>query len=272
MFKTFLLLFALTAFFIFVGKLLAGRKGMVIAFIFALAMNGVSYWYADTIVLKAYNARPAEEGHRLERITREVARKAGLPMPRVYIIPSQSANAFATGRDPEHAAVAATEGILRLLNDYELTGVMAHEIGHVKNRDTLIQTVAASISGGVMLLSRFALFFGGNRKRSWAKTIAISIVAPIAAGLITMAISREREFGADEFAAKLTGKPMSLASALQKLAAGVKQRPMDDHSPETAHMFIVNPFSSANYRALFSTHPPVEKRIQRLSRLAGEMR
>jgi heat shock protein HtpX len=269
MFKTFLLLFALTAFFIFVGKLLAGRKGMVIAFIVALAMNGASYWYSDTIVLKAYNARPVKEGHRLKRITREVADRAGIPMPKVYIIPSQSANAFATGRDPEHAAVAATEGILRILNDHELMGVMAHEIGHVKNRDTLTQTVAASISGGVLLLSRFALFFGGSSDRSWAKTIAISIIAPIAAGLITMAISREREYEADEFAAKLTGKPMSLASALEKLSSGVKRRPMDDHSPETAHMFIVNPFSSASYRELFSTHPSVKKRVERLSRMAG---
>ncbi len=272
MFKTFLLLFALTAFFIFIGRILAGKKGMVIAFIIALFINGFSYWYSDTIVLKAYSAMPAPEEHRLVKITREVVQRAGLPMPRVYILPTESANAFATGRNPEHAAVAATEGILRMLNDHELMGVMAHEIGHVKNRDTLTQTVAASISGGVMLLSRFALYFGGRRNRSWAKTIALSIVAPIAAGLITMAISRDREYEADEFAAKLTGKPMSLASALQKLVAGVKRHPMDDHSPETAHMFIVNPFSSINYRELFSTHPSVTKRMLRLSRLAEEMR
>lgn len=269
MFMTFLLLLGLTLFFILIGRLIAGKKGMVVAFIIALVMNGVSYWYSDSIVLRAYNAKPAPDNHRLERITKELVKEADMPLPKVYIIPGSSPNAFATGRSPEHAAVAATEGILKILNDDELKGVVAHELGHVYNRDTLVSTVSASIAGGVMILSRMALFFGGGRNgRSWLKTLGISLIAPVAATVITMAISRTREYMADEFAAKLTGRPMDLASALAKLSMGVRKAPMKAHSPETAHMFIVHPFSVSSIGELFSTHPPIEKRIERLKELS----
>jgi heat shock protein HtpX len=264
MFKTFLLLMGLMIFFLFIGRMLAGRKGMAIAFILALVMNGISFWYSDTIVLKAYKAVPAENGHRLQRLTQELAARAGMPAPKVYIIPSKSPNAFATGRSPDRAAVAATEGILDILSDDELRGVMAHELGHVYYRDTLISTVSASVAGSVMFLSRAALFFGGRDDGSRVKTIAVSIIAPVAATIITMTLSRTREYEADEFAARLTKKPESLVSALTKLTMSVKKSPMEDHSPETAHLFIVNPFSGSSLSELFSTHPPMEKRIAKL--------
>ncbi len=267
MIKTFILLFALTAFFILIGRILAGKKGMIIAFLIALVMNFVSYWFSDTIILKAYQAKPAPAGHRLEQVTKEIARDAKIPVPKVYILPSQSPNAFATGRNPEHAAVAATQGILNILDDNELKAVMAHEIGHVVNRDTLISTVAASISGGVMILSRFALFTGGNSSQSWGKRVAVSVLAPVAATIITLAISRDREYSADEYSARLTKKPIYLADALLKLESGVRKAPMQDHSPETAHMFIVHPFSGLSIGEVFSTHPPVKKRVERLAQL-----
>ncbi len=270
MIKTFLLLLGLTLFFIAIGRILAGKKGMIAAFILALIMNGVSYWYSDTIVLKAYKAVPAPDSHRLVHITREIAESANIPMPGVFILPSNSPNAFATGRNPEHAAVAATEGILALMNDNELKGVIAHEIGHIKNRDTLISTAAASIAGGVMILSRMALFFGGDSGQSFMKTVAVSIIAPIAATVITMAISRDREYAADEYSARITRNPMALASALQKLEQGVMKKPMPGHSPETAHMFIVNPFFGDGYREMFSTHPPIEKRVQKLKEISAK--
>jgi heat shock protein HtpX len=269
MFATFLLLLGLTLFFILVGRILAGKKGMIIAFLLALAMNGYAYWFSDSLILSAYKAQLAPNDHRLIKVTKGIANDAGIPMPTVYIIPSNSPNAFATGRDPEHAAVAATQGILKILNDDEFRGVMAHEIGHVANRDTLISTVSASVAGGVMLLSRFALFFGGNKKHSWGKRLAIAIVAPVAATLITMAISREREYLADEYSAKITKKPEHLASALLKLEQGVVENPMEAHSPETAHLFIVNPFKDLSLKEIFSTHPPTKKRINRLNMLAG---
>ncbi len=272
MFKTFLLLFLLMALFIGIGRLLGGRRGMVIAFVIALGLNFGAYWFSDTLVLRAYNARPAPEGHRLVRITKDLVRRADLPMPKVYILPTSSPNAFATGRNPEHAAVAATEGLLRTLPEGQLRGVIAHELGHVKNRDTLTQTVAASISGGVLLLSRMAIFFGGGSRRSWGARLAVSIVAPVAATLVTMAISREREYEADEFAARLTKEPRMLAAALKNISSGSRAHRMPEHSPETAHMFIVNPFSGTNIGQLFSTHPPMEKRIARLNELAGELR
>jgi len=272
MVKTFILLFALTAFFIIVGRLLAGKKGMIAAFCIALVINFVSYWFSDSIVLRAYNAQPAPAGHRLEKLTRELSGEAKLPMPRVYILPNKSPNAFATGRDPEHAAVAATEGIMDILDDNELKAVMAHEMGHVNNRDTLISTVAASISGGVMILSRMAIFFGGDGKASYGKRLAISLLAPIAATVITMAISRDREYMADEYSAMLTKRPAYLAGALLKLENGVKRSPMPDHSPETAHMFIVHPFSGFSIGEVFSTHPPIKKRVERLSKLSGKIK
>jgi heat shock protein HtpX len=272
MFKTFLLLFALTGIFIIIGKLIAGKKGMIIAFALALVLNFISYWFSDSIILSAYQARPAPAGHRLERLTKQLSNDSGLPMPKVYILPSRSPNAFATGRNPEHAAVAATEGIMELLNDNELKGVMAHELGHVKNRDTLTATVAASISGGVMILSRMALFFGGGDSKGMAKRLAVSLVAPIAATIITLAISRDREYAADEYSATLTGRPRDLASALLKLERGVAQTPIADHSPETAHLFIVHPFSGADMGEVFSTHPPIRKRVERLIGMEGKTR
>ncbi len=271
MLTTFFLLFALTAFFILIGRILAGKKGMIIAFVLACVMNFATYWFSDSLILSAYNAQPVPAGHRLERISRELARKAGLPMPKAYILPTRSPNAFATGRNPEHAAVAATQGILDMMNDNELAAVMAHEMGHVKNYDILTGSVAASISGAVLILSRMAIFFGGNDRASFGKRLAISILAPIAATVITMAISRDREYKADEFSAKLTGHPEYLASALLNLEKGVRRAPMEDHSPQTAHMFIVNPFSAASIGELFSTHPPVNKRVERLMRMRGEM-
>lgn len=272
MLKTFILLFILTAFFIIIGRILAGKKGMLIAFVIALVMNFTAYWFSDTIILSAYSAKPAPSGHRLERLTGEISQQAGIPLPKVYILPSKSPNAFATGRDLHHAAVAATEGILDLMNDDELKAVMAHEIGHIVNRDTLISTVSASISGGVMIMSRLALFMGGDGKRSFGTRLAVSILAPAAAAIITMAISREREYLADEYSGRLTKRPMTLASALGKLERGVKASPMPSHSPETAHMFIVHPFSGIGIGEVFSTHPPVKKRVERLEVLSKEIR
>ncbi|MBN2158220.1 MAG: zinc metalloprotease HtpX [Spirochaetes bacterium] len=271
MFKTFLLLFALTALFILVGRMIAGRKGMIVAFAFACVMNVATYWFSDSLVLSAYNAEPVPAGHRLERVTHSLAREAGLPLPKAYIIPGSSPNAFATGRDPDHAAVAATEGLLAIMDDGELAGVMAHELGHVYNRDTLISTAAATISGGLLILSRMALFFGGSGRASTGKRIAVAVLAPIAATVVTMAISREREYAADEFSARLTGRPMYLASALLKLERGVQRSPMPDHSPQTAHLFIVHPFSADSIGEVFATHPPIKKRVERLKKMAGEM-
>ncbi len=272
MLTTFILLFALTAFFILIGRIIAGKKGMVIAFILALVMNFTTYWFSDSLILSAYSAQPVPAGHRLETITHELARKANLPLPKAYILPSRSANAFATGRNPDHAAVAATQGLLDMMNDQELAAVMAHELGHVKNYDILTGSVAASISGAVLILSRMALFFGGNDRASFGKRLAVSILAPVAATVITMAISREREYKADEFSAKLTGHPEYLAGALLNLEKGVRRAPMEDHSPQTAHMFIVHPFSGIGIGEVFSTHPPVKKRVERLMQLKNEMR
>jgi len=272
MFTTFLLLFSLTALFIFVGKLIAGKKGMIIAFVLACVLNFSAYWFSDTMVLAAYNAQPVPQGHRLERVTRDLAIQAGLPMPKVYIIDTDSPNAFATGRNPDHAAVAATRGILGLMNDDELSAVIAHELGHVKNRDTLVSTMAASISGGVLILSRMALFFGGSGNASFGKRLAVSMLAPLAATVITLAISREREYGADEYSARLTKRPVLLANALLKLERGVQRSPMPDNNPETAHLFIVHPFSADSIGAVFSTHPPIRKRVERLMKLQNQIK
>ncbi|MEW6658730.1 MAG: zinc metalloprotease HtpX [Thermodesulfobacteriota bacterium] len=271
--KTFLLLGGLTLFLIFMGKLLGGRSGMYIAFILALAMNFFSYWFSDKIVLRMYGAQevtPAEAPE-LHRMVEDLSREAGIPKPKVYIIPDDSPNAFATGRDPEHAAVAATQGIMRILTPTELKGVLAHEIGHVRNRDILISTIAATMAGAIMILAdmaRFAAIFGGRDDEEGAGgilgVIVMSIVAPLAAMLIQMAISRSREYLADETGARLAHNPQSLASALGKLAQGVEQRPMGSASPATAHMFIVNPLTGGAILNLFSTHPPIEERIARL--------
>jgi heat shock protein HtpX len=271
--KTVLLLAGMTVFLIVIGKLLGGRTGMYLAFILALGMNFFSYWFSDKIVLKMYGAHevtPAD-APQLHQIVEELAREAGIPKPRVYIIPDDSPNAFATGRNPEHAAVAATEGIMRLLTPIELKGVLAHEIGHVRNRDILIQTIAATMAGAIMILAdmaRFGAIFGMGRDNEEGGggilgILVMSIIAPIAAMLIQMAISRSREYLADETGAHLSHNPESLARALEKLSLGVQRAPMNA-SPATAHMFIVNPLTGSSLMNLFSTHPPIEERVARL--------
>jgi heat shock protein HtpX len=270
--KTVLLLAGMTAFLIFMGKILGGRTGMYVAFILALAMNFFSYWFSDKIVLRMYGAQevtPAE-APQLHQMVDELAHEAGIPKPRVYIIPDDSPNAFATGRNPEHAAVAATEGIMRLLTPTELKGVLAHEIGHVRNRDILISTIAATMAGAIMILAdmaRFGAIFGGNRDDNEGGGIlgvlVMSIFAPIAAMLIQMAISRSREYLADETGAHLAHNPEALARALEKLSMGSQRAPMEA-SPATAHMFTVNPLTGSGLMNLFSTHPPIEERVARL--------
>jgi heat shock protein HtpX len=271
--KTVLLLAGMTAFLIVIGKLLGGRTGMYLAFILALGMNFFSYWFSDKIVLRMYGAQEVTpmDAPQLHQIVDELAREAGIPKPKVYIIPDESPNAFATGRNPEHAAVAATEGIMRLLTPVELKGVLAHEIGHVQNRDILISTIAATMAGAIMILAdmaRFGAMFGmGSRDNEEGPGIVgilvMSIIAPIAAMLIQMAISRSREYLADETGAHLAHNPESLARALEKLSMGVQRAPMDA-SPSTAHMFIVNPLTGSTLMNLFSTHPPIEERVARL--------
>ncbi len=270
--KTVLLLAGLTVFLIFMGKILGGRQGMYIAFLLALGMNFFSYWFSDKIVLSMYGAQevgPAE-APQLHQIVEELAREAGIPKPRIYIIPDESPNAFATGRNPQHAAVAATEGILRLLTPAELKGVLAHELGHVRNRDILISTIAATMAGAIMILASLAkwgaiLGFGRDDDEGpgIVGIIIMSIIAPLAAMLIQMAISRSREYLADETGAHLAHNPESLARALEKLSMGTQRVPMDA-SPATAHMFIVNPLTGGSLMNLFSTHPPIEERVARL--------
>jgi heat shock protein HtpX len=273
-FKTTILLALLTAFILWVGNLLGGPQGMVIALIFAGGMNLVSYWYSDRIVLKMYNAHEVSESHapELYGMVRELAAQARLPMPKVYIIPQDSPNAFATGRDPEHAVVAVTEGLLKIMNPEELKGVLAHELAHVNNRDILIGTIAATLAGAVMMLAsmaRWGAIFGGfNRDGEGGGSgivglILMSIFAPMAAMLIQMAISRSREYMADSTGAKFAGHSEGLAKALEKLGAYSKKLPMNAN-PSTAHMFIVNPLTGGGLLGLFSTHPPLEERIARL--------
>jgi len=273
-FKTTILLALLTAFILWVGNLLGGPQGMVIALIFAGVMNLISYWYSDRIVLKMYNAHEVSESHapELYGMVRELAAQARLPMPKVYIIPQDSPNAFATGRDPEHAVVAVTEGLLKIMNPEELKGVLAHELAHVNNRDILIGTIAATLAGAIMMLAsmaRWGAIFGGfNRDGEGGGSgivglILMSIFAPMAAMLIQMAISRSREYMADSTGAKFAGHSEGLAKALEKLGAYSKKLPMNAN-PSTAHMFIVNPLTGGGLMGLFSTHPPLEERIARL--------
>lgn len=270
--KTFLLLAGLTVFLIFMGKVIGGRTGMYVAFFLAVALNFFSYWYSDKIVLRMYGAQEVtpEEAPALHHMVAELAREAGIPKPKVYLIPDDSPNAFATGRNPEHAAVAATQGIMRILTPTELKGVLAHEMGHVMNRDILIQTVAATLAGAIMILAdmaRFAAIFGGGREDEDGPgilgIIVLSIIAPLAAMLIQMAISRSREYLADETGAHLAHNPESLARALVKLQTASQVTPMNA-SPATAHMFIVNPLTGGTLMNLFSTHPPIEERVARL--------
>lgn len=268
--KTAALLTGLSALFIVFGGMFGGESGMLLAFGLALVMNIGSYWFSDKIVLRMYRAKEVGQDHPLYRVTARLAQKAGLPMPKVYVIPDSSPNAFATGRNPQHAAVAATEGILRLLSESELEGVIAHELAHVQNRDILISSVAATIAAAIMMLAnmaRFAAFFGGSRDdRGGANPLALiatAILAPIAAMLIQAAISRQREFAADKRGAAIVGSPMGLAQALRRLEAGSRAIPLDAN-PATAHMFIMKPFSAGGLMGLFSTHPPTEARIQAL--------
>lgn len=271
--KTTLLLAVLTGVVIWIGGMAGGRGGMFVAFLLAVAMNAGSYWFSDKIVLAMYHARPIEEFQdpQLFGIVRELAAEAGLPMPGVYVIPQQTPNAFATGRNPEHAAVAVTEGILRILSPSELKGVLGHELGHVTNRDILISSIAATLAGAIMILAtiaRWGAIFGGfggrdDREGGILGLLVTAILAPIAATLIQLAISRNREYLADQTGARLSHNPESLARALEKLESASRQVPMDA-SPSTAHMFIVNPLSGKTLAGLFSTHPPTEERIRRL--------
>jgi len=273
--KTLMLLTALTVLFLIIGALLGGQSGMIIAFGFAVVMNFFSYWFSDKIVLAMYHAKPVEESDapRLYSLVTRLAQQAGLPTPRIYIIPSASPNAFATGRNPDHAVIAFTQGILDLLSEDELEGVASHELAHVKNRDILTQSIAATIAGAISMLAHMAQWgaiFGGMGRSSdregggnFIGLLAMAIVAPIAALFVQMAISRSREFAADATGAKVSGKPLALATALRKLHDGAERRPMQAN-PATAHMFIVNPLSGRSLATLFSTHPPVEERIARL--------
>ncbi|MGD8353105.1 MAG: zinc metalloprotease HtpX [Pseudomonadota bacterium] len=264
--KTTLLLGALTGLLIAVGSIVGGRGGMIAAFFFAVVLNFGSYWFSDRIVLAMYRARPVTENEdpELYGIVRNLAARAGLPMPRVYRIPQPTPNAFATGRNPQNAVVAVTDGIRSLLTLDELSGVIGHELAHVGHRDILISSIAATIAGAIMILSRFLLFFGGRDQDSNpVAAIATMILAPVAAMIIQMAVSRSREYQADQTGAKIAGNPESLASALEKLTMASKRIPMAS-SPATSHMFIVKPFSGKGLLNLFSTHPPVEKRVERL--------
>jgi len=272
--KTAFLMIVLTALFIGIGYAVGGESGMIIAFGLAFLMNIFSYWFSDKIVLAVYRAKEVTEAAApgLYRSVRRLTQRAGLPMPRVYIIPQAAPNAFATGRNPHHAAVAVTQGLLETLNDQELDGVIAHELAHVGNRDILIGTVAATLAGAIMILSRLAMFagmfFGGGRDRRGGGIgiIFVAIFGTIAAVLIQMAISRSREYQADASAAKLTGNPRGLARALEALQRSSQRVPLKA-DPATSHMFIVSPFTRKGIVGLFSTHPPVEERIKRLGRM-----
>lgn len=274
--KTAILMAAITALFVVIGSMLGGRQGMMLALLFALGMNFFSYWFSDKMVLKMYNAQEvdASSAPQFYAMVQELAQRAGLPMPRVYLIQEDAPNAFATGRNPEHAAVAATTGILRVLSARELRGVMAHELAHVKHRDILISTISATMAGAISALANFAMFFGGRdsegRPANPIASIAVAILAPLAASLIQMAISRAREFEADGGGAEISGDPAALASALQKIEAyarGVPFQAAEAH-PATAQMMILNPLHGGGIAKLFSTHPATEERVARLMQMA----
>ena len=282
-FRTTILLAVLTALLVWIGDMLGGRQGAVIALIIAGGMNFFSYWFSDKIVLKMYGGQEvtANDDPELYSLVRDLATRAGLPMPKVYVIPEETPNAFATGRNPEHAAVAVTHGIRRILTKRELAGVLGHELSHVKNRDILVSTIAATLAGAISYMAQmaqWAMIFGGNRDRdeegggNIVGLIVMMIVAPLAAMLIQMAVSRSREYGADAGGAKVTGDPLALASALKKLHMGAQHIPLQA-SPAaanaTAHMFIVNPLTGRGMAALFSTHPPMDERIRRLEEMAA---
>jgi heat shock protein HtpX len=273
--RTTILLAVMTALILWVGQLLGGRQGMIIALIFAAGMNFFSYWYSDKLVLKMYRAREVTPGQapELYETVQRLTQRAGLPMPRLFVIPQQTPNAFATGRNPEHAVVAVTEGLLSIMEHDEVAGVLAHELAHVKNRDILIGSIAATMAGAIMVLAtmaRWSAIFGGGGSNDeegggagFIGLIVMSIIAPMAAMIIQMAISRSREYLADATGASFVGNPEGLARALEKLGAYSKRLPMNAN-PSTAHMFIVNPLSGKSLMGLFSTHPPLEERIARL--------
>lgn len=273
-FKTAFLLTAMTLLLLVIGQALGGRNGLTIALIFAGVMNFVSYFFSDKIALAMYRAKPVtrEELPRVYQIVERLTQKAGLPMPKIYVIPTDSPNAFATGRNPSHASVAVTQGILQILNDDEMEGVLAHELGHVRNRDILISSIAATLAGAITYIARMgywaSLFgYGGRDERNRGGGIGallMLIVAPFAAMLIQLAVSRSREYQADETGAHFTGNPYALASALEKLDAYARRRPMLA-SPSTAHLFIIQPMVGIDFASLFSTHPPIAKRIERLT-------
>jgi heat shock protein HtpX len=275
--RTAILLAGMTALFMGVGYLIGGGGGMMIALLVALAMNAFSYWNSDKLVLRMYGAREvdARSAPELHGMVRQLAENAGLPMPKVYIIDNPQPNAFATGRNPQNAAVAATTGILRTLSREELAGVMAHELAHIKHHDTLIMTVTATIAGAISMLANFALFFGGGNNRNnplgLIGMILLLFLAPMAAMIVQMAISRSREYEADRMGAEICGQPMWLASALGKIAAAVQRIPNEqaEHNPATAHMFIINPLHGERMDNLFSTHPATENRIARLREMAA---
>ncbi|MCK9263481.1 MAG: zinc metalloprotease HtpX [Desulfomonilia bacterium] len=276
-FKTFLLMLVMTLILIAIGNILGGAQGMVIAFVLAAVMNFASYWFSDRIVLSMYRAKKIEEQDmpELYSIVRNLTRQASLPMPGLYFIDTPMPNAFATGRNPSHAAVAVTRGIVDLLDSRELSGVIAHELSHVKNRDILISTIAATFAGAVFILARmaqFAAILGGGRSGRDSRggvfsLLAIAIIAPVAAMIVRMAISRSREYQADASGARISGDPLSLASALRKLESGI-QHNRAEVNPSTAHLFIVNPLKGGSILALFSTHPPMGDRISRLENMA----
>jgi heat shock protein HtpX len=274
--KTAILMAAITALFMALGSVIGGQQGMMVALVLALGMNFFSYWFSDKLVLRMYNAQEVDEttAPGFYRMVRELAQRAELPMPRVYLIREDAPNAFATGRNPQNAAVAATTGILDLLSERELRGVMAHELAHVKHRDILISTISATMAGAISMLANFAMFFGGRdsegRPANPIASIAVALLAPMAAGLIQMAISRAREFEADRGGAEISGDPAALASALEKIhrrARGIPLQTAEAH-PETAQMMIMNPLSGGGLAGLFSTHPSTEERVARLMAMA----
>ncbi|MDH5558386.1 MAG: zinc metalloprotease HtpX [Alphaproteobacteria bacterium] len=269
-FKTGILLAAMTALFMACGWMLGGEGGIIIALAVAAGMNVFAWWNSDKIVLRTYHAREVGPGHSLHGIVAQLAGNAGLPMPKVYIIENDQPNAFATGRNPENASVAATTGLLRGLTDMEVAGVMAHELAHVKNRDTLTMTITATIAGAIGMLGSFAMFF--SNRRNIIGTLVVMFVAPFAASLVQMAISRSREYEADRIGAEICGHPDWLADALYKMATGAAtiENPEAEDNPATAHMFIVNPLHTRAMDGLFSTHPPMGERIQRLREMAGQ--
>ena len=273
--KTIVLMVGLTVLLVFIGGAIGGRQGMIYAFIFAAVMNLFSYWFSDKIVLRMYNAREVTENEApvLWNVTHTLAMKMNMPMPKVYVIPSDAPNAFATGRNPRHAAVCATEGILQILDRREMRAVLGHELSHVYNRDILISSVAATLAAAITYIAQFALFFGGgndDRDRNPFVGLIMLILAPIAAGLIQLAISRSREYQADQSGAVLSDDPLALASALRKLQAGTQALPLPQQPAlvSTSHLMIANPFRGQGMASLFSTHPPMEQRIARLEKLA----